>query len=36
MTVVAQLLELYSEGCGGVPRCIPAQFFQDEPRLRTR
>jgi hypothetical protein len=36
MTAVAQLLELYSEGCGGVPRCVPAQFLQDEHEPRRR
>jgi hypothetical protein len=36
MTAVAQLLELYSEGCGGVPRCIPTQFLLDEHEPRRR
>jgi hypothetical protein len=36
MTAVAQLLELYSEGCGGVSRCIPAQLLPDERGPRRR
>ena len=36
ITAVAQLLDLYSNGCGGVPHCPPAQLLPTEHKVLKR